>query len=281
MNSYQQSIVDFYTAMEGPLQVAWNIQNSLAIHYGYWDEKVKSFPESLRRMNEVMAETAKIKQGETVLDAGCGVGGSSIYLAKTLGCKAVGVTLSAKQVSHAFENAKQHGVSHLTDFKVMNYSQTEFPDQSFDIVWGCESICYADDKEQFVKEAYRVLKPGGRLIIADGMVTKFENNENPTMRRWLEGWAAKYIETPERFTQFMKNAGFTNVSFRDITPYVMHSSRRMNLFYYPAKLYHLWFSLIGKELPLVNRLNIDACRYQYLSFKKNLWLYGILCAEKK
>ena len=55
------------------------LNNSLAIHYGYWDEKVRSFPQSLLRMNEVMMEAARIKSTDKVLDAGCGVGGSSIF----------------------------------------------------------------------------------------------------------------------------------------------------------------------------------------------------------
>jgi cyclopropane fatty-acyl-phospholipid synthase-like methyltransferase len=80
MNQYLQSIVDYYQATEKTYNIHWNVKSNLAIHHGYWDDKVKSFLESLLRMNEVMAEAAGVTYSDRVLDAGCGVGGSSIFL---------------------------------------------------------------------------------------------------------------------------------------------------------------------------------------------------------
>ena len=106
-----------------------------------------------------MAEVAKIKSSDAILDAGCGIGGSSIFLAERIGCSVTGISLSERQVNKAKELAIEKKVEANVDFKVMNFCVTNFPDENFDVVWGCESICYADDKEQFIKEAYRVLKP--------------------------------------------------------------------------------------------------------------------------
>ena len=173
LTNYHKNIVDYYAESENAYKDSWDLNNSLAIHYGYWDDKVKSFPQSLLRMNEVMAEVAKIKSSDVILDAGCGIGGSSIFLAEKIGCNVIGISLSEKQVNKAKELAVKKNVETQIDFKVMNYCATNFPDESFDIVWGCESICYADDKDQLIKEAWRLLKPGGRLVVADGFVTDF------------------------------------------------------------------------------------------------------------
>jgi len=232
LTNYHKNIVDYYAESENAYKDSWDLDNSLAIHYGYWDERVKNFPQSLLRMNEVMMEGAHIKPSDKVLDAGCGIGGSSIFLAEKIGCGVTGISLSERQVSKAIELAIEKKMTGTIDFKVMNYCATSFPDESFDVVWGCESICYADDKEQFIKEAYRLLKPGGRLVVADGFVTDFKNNDHPSIRNWLDGWQVNYLETLDRFESFMIEAGFTNIFSRDISKFAAHSSRRLYKFYY-------------------------------------------------
>jgi tocopherol O-methyltransferase len=278
---YHKKIVEYYNSTENAYKDSWDLNNSLAIHYGYWDEKVRSFPQSLLRMNEVMIEAGGIATNDKVLDAGCGVGGSSIFIASQLGCRVTGITLSERQAQQASSNAKQKRVEGLVDFKVMNYCSTSFANESFDIVWGCESICYADDKDKFIKEAFRLLKPGGRLIIADGFVTRFENNDQPVISQWLDGWQVNYLESPDRFSQFMQQSGFINTVYRDISKYTAHSSKRLLRFYYLANLYLVWKKLtFSSRATEMQKKNIRACKYQYYGMKKGLWQYGLITGKK-
>jgi tocopherol O-methyltransferase len=279
---YHEKIIQYYKDTENAYKDSWDLNNSLAIHYGYWDKAVRSFPESLIRMNEVMMIAAGIKPTDWVLDAGCGVGGSSIFLASTLGCRVTGITLSERQVRQAIENAKKNeSIDGLVDFKVMNYCATDFPDASFDVVWACESICYADSKEQFIKEAYRLLKPGGRLVVADGFVSAFGNNDNPIIRQWIDGWQVNYLETPQRFESFMQQTGFQNINYRNISKEASHSSRRLYKFYFLAKLYLGWKKInFSKSATEMQKMNIDACKFQYKGMKKKLWQYGLIVGNK-
>ena len=279
---YHEKIIQYYKDTENAYKDSWDLNNSLAIHYGYWDKAVRSFPESLIRMNEVMMMAAGLKPADWVLDAGCGVGGSSIFLASTLGCRVTGITLSERQVKQASENAKRNEtIEGLVDFKPMNYCATDFPDASFDVVWGCESICYADNKEQFIKEAYRLLKPGGRLVVADGFVSSFENNENPVIRQWLDGWQVNYLETPQRFESFMWQSGFQNIDYRNISQEASHSSRRLYKIYFLANLYLAWKKInFSKPATEMQKKNINACKFQYKGMKKGLWQYGLVTGKK-
>src|SRR5688572_4164619 len=281
LNEYHKKIIEYYDTTENAYKDSWDLGNSLAIHYGYHDESTKNFPASLLRMNEVMMETAAVKSSDHVLDAGCGIGGSSIFLVEKTGCSVTGISLSERQVKKAGEIAEKKGMNGKIRFEVMNYGQTSFPDQSFDTVWGCESICYDDDKEQFITEAFRLLKPGGRLVVADGFVTAFENNQHPIVRHWLEGWQVNYLETMQRFKEFMAKAGFANISYRNISKNTIHSSRRLYRIFFLARLYLIWKTItFSNHATEMQKKNINACRYQYLGMKKKLWEYGIITGIK-
>src|SRR6185369_10950841 len=128
LTAYHKNIVDYYAATENAYKDSWDLNNSLAIHYGYWDEKVKNFPQSLLRMNEVMIEAASIQAGDKVLDAGCGVGGSSIFLTKNVGCNVTGISLSEKQIEQAKANAFKNNLDDKLKFLQMDYCHTSLPD---------------------------------------------------------------------------------------------------------------------------------------------------------
>ncbi len=281
LSEYQQRIVQYYRETEHAYRDSWDLDKSLSIHYGYWDETVKDFPGSLLRMNEVMAEAAGIRSADQVLDAGCGVGGSSIFLAERYGCRVTGISLSERQVLQAGDNAGKKGLGDRVHFEIMDYASTVFPDSGFDVVWGCESICYAADKQQFIREAFRLLKPGGRLVVADGFVTEWADNERPVIRQWLDGWQVNYLETPLRFENFMRETGFQQIHYRDISKETMRSSRRLYRFYWLASLYLLWKKIsFSRPASEMQKKNIRACRYQYRGMKKGWWRYGLFTAQK-
>lgn len=278
---YEEQIIEYYETTEASYIDGWDLNNSFAMHYGYKDNTTKTFGDTLLRMNTVLAKLAKIKATDIVLDAGCGIGGSSLYLAKNIGCKCIGITLSEKQAAKANRIAITLNRHHLVDFKVMSYMQTSFADESFDVVWGLESICYAENKETFIKEAFRLLKKGGRLIIADGMVIKFENNEHPVIKKWLLGWRVPFLESPERLQAFYKNNGFKKVQYKDITANTRASSKRLYWIYFGSKLWGWWKKITFRyKWKKLQEQNIDACLYQYKGMQQGLWGYGVVVGEK-
>jgi tocopherol O-methyltransferase len=267
----KKDIVEYYIKNE-PAYRIWGPN----MHYGYWEKDTKNQRQASLRFNEVMAATAQIGPDDHVLDAGCGVGGCSIFLAKTFGCRATGITITPRQVELAQQNAANAGVSHLTDFQVMDYHKTTFDDKRFSVVWGLESICYAEDTSVFISEAYRVLNDRGRLIVGDGFASKesYEGKEKRLMQRWLDGWIVNFLDTPGRFGQFAAKAGFRDSTYRNVTDNVLKTSRLMFYISLPFLPLHLLDRIVPMRYPT------DALFNQYLAMKKNLWEYGIFCARK-
>src|SRR5437764_9632507 len=111
------------------------------MHFGFWDESTRSHAESLVNLNRVLAREIGIQPGQRVLDAGCGVGGSTIWLARTLEVDVVGITPVAHQVRRARRYAEQQGVADRASFDERDYTATGFAGASFDVVWAMESAC--------------------------------------------------------------------------------------------------------------------------------------------
>lgn len=120
----------------------------------------------------------RLPAGTTVLDVGCGIGGSSRILARDYHFDVTGITISPGQVQRA-RSLTPDGVT--AQFKVDDALNLSFPDASFDVVWCIEAGPHMPDKALFAKELLRVLKPGGTLVVADW-------NQRDTRRRSLQGW---------------------------------------------------------------------------------------------
>ncbi len=281
MKFSEQQVVDYYDTCEVDYTIGWNLGRSVAMHFGYWDESTNTHTDALERENAILAQVAGIGPNQRVLDAGCGMGGSAVYLADRFGCRVTGVTLSEKQVGVATRYAQRSGVGHLTSFHKMDYLQTTFPDNCFDVVWALESVCHARDKAAFANETHRILKQGGRLIVADGFASRNEYNgqEEALMKEWLRGWCVNHLETVQDFVGFLRGAGFCDASSSDATKNVLRSSRRL----YRLGRSALWIAVLAGLMARKLRtraLNYSAAKYQYLALRQGLWTYSIVSARK-
>lgn len=277
----KQRIIQYYDTCEHHYRHFWDLDRSLAMHAGFWDKTTKSLHEALQNENEILASIAKIKSHDFVLDAGCGVGGSSIYLAEHFGCTVVGITLSEKQAQSAQQHALNHDLAPSPTFLVRDYIDTGFTKESFDVVWAIESVCHAEDKSLFVKEAHRILKPGGRLIVADGFNARnsYTKKEKRLLDKAMHGWAVDSMESIPNFENHLNKMGFRNIVVQDATHYVLPSSRRLFFYSFPAIPLYKLGELLGWNSPVETKDFVGA-HYQYWAIKKQLCKYIIFYAEK-
>ena len=276
-----RDLADYYNNTQVHYEQWWQLDKTLSLHYGIWENGVKSFNDSLTNTNRVMMDLGGIQESAKVLDAGCGVGGAAIFLNQQKKANVIGVTLSEKQHEFATQAAHKNGVSENVKFHLMDYTQTSFEDESFDVVWACESVSSSSDKTDFIKEAYRLLRKGGKLIMSDFFITKDDQSDpNEWMKKWGATWGISNFVSEKYFIDHLEKTGFQNRKTYDYTSQITKSAKRM---YYAALLGAIPSEIYNLFNPNVSNFagtHYKCGYYQYRALQKDLWKYIIVTAQK-
>ena len=275
-------VADYYDQTLIHYKQWWNLSDSHSLHYGMWLDGTTSFKESLLNTNKVMAEKAQIKPDAKVLDAGCGVGGAAMYLAETRNCNVRGITLSTKQVEFAKQSIERKNLQDKVQVEVMDYTNTDFADSEFDNCWACESSSSALQATSFCHEMYRLLKPGGSLVLTDFFWPKLNMNDvGQYMKKWGDTWGISSFDDIEAFNKHLEVAGFVNIRIEDYTDEVTPSAKRMYKAYrLGAPFSRLYNLLHRRKVSRFARTHFLCGKYQYKALINGLWRYYLITADK-
>lgn len=275
-----REIADYYDHTEVHYRMFWKLDQSMGLHYGIWDESTRNLAEAILNTNARLARLGALQAGHKVLDAGCGVGGSAIYLARNVGCQVTGITLSERQVDRARGYAKSADVDHMTDFHVMDYTSTDFPAEYFHCTWAIESMQTALDKKAFFREMARVLKTGGQLLIADVFKHgSWHIEASPLMQTMLHGWAMADLLSVEEVADIAKTFGLKQVKHEDVSAEVAPSVRRIYWASLAGMIGTRWYNLFHRATHF-SKVHYKTGLAQYQAWKRGMWGYHLLAFQK-
>ena len=274
-------VIRYYRETWYDYRCFWTDAQSAALHMGYWDDGVRSHSDSLLAINRLIADRARVGRGDVVLDAGCGVGGSAVWLAQHRGARVAGITIVPDQVAEATRRAVERGVADRVAFHEMDFVATDFEDESFDVVWAQESLTHEPRKQDFLREAHRLLKPGGRLVVEDTFIHDgaIPRRDRRKIAAILRGWASADLCTVPAFEAWARELGFGRLDFHDINRYLLPSARRLRRMIVP--LYPLEYLQYALRLRTrAQHLHTVAAWHIVKAMETHLVFYGIFTAEK-
>lgn len=205
---HAQLVKDYYGLYNELMTWSWGESlhfAPLAPHETLEDSKI--------RHQRLMIEKLDLKQGMTVVDIGCGIGGPMRRVVREAGVRVVGININKIQLEKAKRLNAEAGLDHMVDYLACSFmDMNAIEDNTFDRGYAIESTCHAPDKESAFEEIFRVLKPGALFWGQEMCLTdKFDPNDrrHKDLERDLQrGIALKDIATFGEVNQALEAAGF-------------------------------------------------------------------------
>ena len=161
---------------------------------------------------KAQAELAGVAKDVRVLDAGCGIGGSSRYLAHTYGCRVEAIDLTPQYVEAAMRLNELCGLGERIAVRAGSVTDLPYADQSFDLVW-CQNVTMnVEDKRRMFSEAYRVLAPGGRFMFSH--FARGPGGEPYYPLPWAKEPSYSFLGAPEEILKCLSEMGFEIIENR-------------------------------------------------------------------
>lgn len=218
------------------------------IHRSLWMPETKSLVDALNTSNALIkSEIESVAPTQArIADLGCGVGASLFYIYPRLHnpAPALGLTLSPVQARLAQESAKQLGLQDHILFAEGDFTSVPFANESLDAIYSVEAVCHAVEPEKYFKEAGRLLRTGGKLILVDDY--KSAHSFNPSEQKWfdayIKGWYVPGVRTVAQTMSFAHKYQLNLERNNELTPYLR--LRNLPDFLASALLF------LGEKLPI-------------------------------
>jgi SAM-dependent methyltransferase len=162
---------------------------------------------------ETFIRQCEIGPEDSVLEVGCGVGQTSVLLAKRCGCDVTGLDISESMIKSASDRSRKSGVAEKIEFRQGDISNLPFENDRFDVVLSESVTAFAPDHAKAIREYARVLKPGGFLGLNEGLYLKEDPPEEVIAWFRQDASGGGHTRTLESWKTLLRDAGFRIESF--------------------------------------------------------------------
>ncbi|MFE4106905.1 methyltransferase domain-containing protein [Almyronema epifaneia] len=285
-SSLYQQIQQFYDTSSLLWEQVWGEH----MHHGYYGATGRQRKERRQAQIELIDRLlawGQVSQASHILDVGCGIGGSTLYLAEKFKAAAIGITLSPVQAERATARAIAAKLADSAQlphaaFQVVDALNTPFEDNQFDLIWSMESGEHMPDKRQFLQECFQLLQPGGTFLMAtwchrptDSLAGPLTATEQKHLEDIYQVYCLPYVISLPEYEAIAQGIGFQNITTADwstaVAPFwdeVMFSA--LNLEAVSGLIQAGWPAIQGAF----------ALRLMSQGYQKGLLRYGLLCATK-
>jgi tocopherol O-methyltransferase len=220
-SSLSEQIAQFYDASSGLWESLWGEH----MHHGYYGKNGIYRLDRRQAQIDLIEELlhwGQITQPTQILDVGCGIGGSTLYLAQKYKAIAQGITLSPVQAKRATARAQAAGLGDRVSFQVADALAMPFANNQFDLLWSLESGEHMPNKPGFLAECYRVLKPGGVFLMAtwchrptDSLAGELTLNEQNHLQEIYRVYCLPYVLSLPAYQAIATEVGFQTIRSAD------------------------------------------------------------------
>jgi ubiquinone/menaquinone biosynthesis C-methylase UbiE len=189
----------------------------------YRKVRIATYGEDFGQTSWVTTEESKeipqlldLRPNSSVLEVGCGSGGYALHLAKTVGCRLIGLDINPLGVRNANQLALARGLDSEARFEQCDASKKlPFDDNTFDAVFSNDVLCHLPGRSEVLGEMFRILKPGGRMLFSDALVVGGLLSHEEIATRSSIGF---YVYSPPGENErLIERAGFRHIRATDTT----------------------------------------------------------------
>jgi tocopherol O-methyltransferase len=260
-----EAIRDHYDSMAQVYRLFWGEH----LHHGLFLRGDECPRLAQEQMLKFCADLLALAPGATVLDVGCGYGGTSIYLARNHGARVTGITLSRKQAEFAGKSARRHCVHDRVIFVVADAEVYAFAESNYDVIWTMESSEHFLDKRGYFKKAANALRLRGKVLVSAWTAAQPDDK----LEALAEAAVCHRLETPTEYSQKIEAAGLRITAVEDLTHAVAQTweicRRRVRV----ASLLKPLFPKSARDFVRVIDLMLDA-------FHSGVLTYTVIVAQK-